>query len=260
MLNCAKKVEKEAGSGVDRAEENPEVKPPPPDSDYEPTSDGPGQGPGDEFQYGGTATFVPDNMLTFSEYTGRPMNAPKNIVININMVKYGESYGGHFTLAYDENGYDYEGYFTTGGTEKATKYNKWHDWTTDGTPDQFHAVFEDFMGGLVLVIDQFVDLGDGQGVEDEVGGSVWFKNFGQTPAPHPPTYCWFVSLGPYDCRPWPSGRSMNTNMSLNPTSKSGYRRLGRFTGLSLEAAFNGELSDEESNEESDEQSDEESNE
>ena len=75
--------------------------------------------------------------------------------------------------------------------------------------------------------------------EDKVSGSVWFKNFTLTYAPHPPTHCWFVSLGPYDCRAWRAEHGVNTTAAVLPDS--GYVKLGSFSELSLEEAFNGEL-------------------
>ena len=103
----------------------------------------------------------------------------------------------------------------------------------------WHGVFDDFyFGALVVVIDGVSDLGDGQGAQDLVSGTVWMKNFAATRAPHPPTYCWFVSFGPFDCRPWPVGEGMNTFASKDP--QGGYVKLGTFSGLSLRAAFNNE--------------------
>ena len=235
--NCAQKVDKSKKSAQ---EEEPPVVDPTPD-DNEPTEDGPGGGPGATFKYGGTTSFVPVNNIVFSDYEGEPVNNPRNIVVNVNLVRYGSKYyGGHVTIAYEDDigqGYEeWKAYFESGGSEQSTKYNQWIEEET-----KFHGVFEDFRGAIVLVIDQFVNLGDGEGIEDNAGGSIWFKNFGRTPAPHPPTYCWFVSLGPYDCRPWPSGHGMDTNMSVNPASGSGYTLLGHFSGLSLKKAFNNQL-------------------
>ncbi|MBK9039787.1 MAG: hypothetical protein IPL83_11600 [Bdellovibrionales bacterium] len=71
-----------------------------------------------------------------------------------------------------------------------------------------------------------------------MGGKVYFKNFGLTYAPHPPTRCWFVSLGPYDCRAWKTDRSVDTTRSIYPDSD--YVELGSFAGMVLDEAFNGE--------------------
>ncbi|MCB0392772.1 MAG: hypothetical protein KDD58_15890 [Bdellovibrionales bacterium] len=232
-----------------------------PNGPYVPPGNGPGNGPGTynglTFENGGTASFVIEGNsvsqknLLLSEYTGRSMNDPQNMGINVNFVKVGDSnWGGTITTVYVENGYTYYWYFSTGSSEQATKYNKWFE--KDGKM-VFHAVLEDFeAGAVVLVIDEVLDLGDGQ-IEDSVSGSLWFKNYGITYAPHPPTHCWFVSFKgldtgtPYDCRPWPSSDGYNnTYADVYPTRQSsdpykGYKKLGSFHSLSLEEAFNGEL-------------------
>lgn len=199
---------------------------------YVPPTTGPGQNPGSI--YGGSAALTIPSLAVFSEYTGRPMNNPQDIKINLNMIKSSSSstFGGTATITYTDNGIAYQGYFTAGSSSAATKYNVTFNYAGNNV---WHAVFEDFMGGLVVVIDQIVDLGDG-GPVDLASGSVWFKNFGLTYAPHPPTYCWFVSLGPYDCRPWPDGKGMNTYQS--PYPQAGYVQLGTFSGMSISKAFN----------------------
>ncbi len=226
-ISCAQE-KKSSGASA------PEVQVPPAGTPWVPEGTGPGQNPGT--QYGGTAALTIPNLAVFGQYTGRPMNNPTEIKINLNMVKTdGGTFGGTATITYKDNGYYYKGYFTTGSTAKATQYNKVFSY---GGKTVWHGIFEDFMGGLVVVIDEIVDLGDGGGSEDLVNGTVWFKNFGLTYAPHPPTYCWFVSLGPYDCRAWPSGTGMNTYAHKDP--QNGYIKLGSFTGLSIKAAFNNE--------------------
>lgn len=216
-----------------KAATSPQVVPPPPGTPYIPPGTGPGLAPGGV--YGGSAPLTVTSSGVMGKYTGRPMNNPQNIRINLNMVKTGNTFGGTATVTYTDNGYPYEGYFTAGSSSDVTKYNIVF---TTGGQNVWHAVFEDFMGGLVVVIDQIVDLGDGQGPQDSVGGSVWFKNFGLTYAPHPPTYCWFVSIGPYDCRPWPKDKGMDSASTKDPGA--GYEKLGTFSGLSVKAAFNGQ--------------------
>lgn len=217
------------------ASQTPMVTPPPAGTPYIPPGTGPGQNPGSANQYGGTAALTIVSTAVMGEYTGRPMNNPQNIKITLNMVKEGTTFGGTAKISYTDNNWPYEGFFTAGNSAEATKYNRAFSY---GGQTVWHGVFEDFMGGLVVVIDEIIDLGDGAGPQDTVGGTVWFKNFGLTYAPHPPTYCWFVSLGPYDCRPWPEGKGMNTYQSKDPGA--GYVKLGSFSGLSLKAAFNNE--------------------
>lgn len=202
---------------------------------YIPPTTGPGYNPGANLIYGGTAPLTVPSLSVMGQYTGRPMNQVLNPRINLNMVKTsGGTFGGTATVTYTENGYQYQGYFTAGDSDTATQYNRMF---TYGGSTVWHGIFEDYMGGLVVVIDGIVDLGDGQGPQDTVNGSVWFKNFRNTYAPHPPTYCWFVlDPWPYDCRPWPNNDGVNTFADKNP--QNGYVKLGTFTGLSIKAAFN----------------------
>ncbi|MBX7232474.1 MAG: hypothetical protein K1X29_10350 [Bdellovibrionales bacterium] len=192
-------------------------------------------------QYGASAN-LNINQSLFSQYTGRAMNNPQNIKLNLNLVKSsGGTFGGTATITYIDNNYGYEGYFSAGSSAEATKYNVAFSY---GNQKVWHGIFEDLRpassigGGIVVVIDQMVNLGDGAPIEN-VGGSVWFKNFTYTYAGHPPTYCWFVSLGPYDCRPWPSKDRVNTYADKNPGN--GYQQLGTFSNLNQKNAFNGEV-------------------
>ena len=247
LVNCAKEVKKKSKSpgteGVDGGN-NPTEEETPPVDEQPPT---PEEWPEDLFSNGATVTLTPTNHRVFSDYVGRPINDPQNVIVNVDMIRHDETnkYEGIITIAYINNGEKSPlSEFNTGGSEKAIKYNKWLD-NDNNEGTQFHAIFEDGKvngGAIVLVIDEVVDLGDGGGAEDIVGGSVWFKNFGQGVVPLGlRNYCWFISLGPYDCRPWPSGDGMSGNVSANPASGSGYTHLGTFTGLSLEEAFNDSL-------------------
>lgn len=220
-----------------RQSEVPPVEPPVvevPQGPYVPPGTGPGEGPGDDWEWGGSAELKIQSLGRMSEYTKRPMNNPKDIRINVNLTKSGNGYGGVVTISYVDNGRQEQGYFTSGSSEKEVQYNIWQH--KDGLY-AYHGFFEDFIGGLVLVIDQWVDLGDGKGPENRVGGKVYFKNFDMTYAPHPPTRCWFVSLGPYDCRAWKTDRGVDTTRAIYPDS--GYLELGSFTGMKLNEAFNG---------------------
>ena len=262
FMGCAKKKNKTAAPTAPPIEEIPPEAPVivVPEGPYVPPGTGPGSGPGTfnglNFDVGGTAAFeivgssAQQKNLLLSEYTGRSMNNPTNMSLNVNFVRIGASnWGGTVTTAYNENGFLYYWYFSSGSSEKATQYNKW--FVKDGKK-VFHAVLEDFeMGAVVLVIDGYLDLGDGQN-EDLASGSLWFKNYGITYAPHPPTHCWFVSFKgmdtdtPYDCRPWPTSDGFNnTYLSVYPTRQSsdpykGYKKLGTFQSLSLNKAFNGD--------------------
>jgi hypothetical protein len=199
----------------------------------------PYQAPGYGSNFGATTDLTIASTSVMSDYTQRPMYAPTNVKINLNLVKYGSTYGGNTTISYTDYGTPYTGSFTSGNSAPATQFNVWF---TSGGKKVWHGFFEDYYGGLIVVIDDgIVDLGDGNPPTlDKVSGSVWFKNFGYTYAPHPPTYCWFVSLGPYDCRSWKSGKTVNSTAAVNPTD--GYVKLGTFTNLDVKAAFNNQLS------------------
>lgn len=205
-----------------------------PGSAYIPSSVAPGYGSGGTYGHSVPLTIV--DIPTLSEYAIETRNSPQAITVNLNMVKTnGGTYGGTLAISYWDNGIYHEQFFTAGQTAAATKYNQ--TFSASGKT-VWHAIFEDFyIGGLVVVIDEVIDLGDGGGAQDLVSGSVWFKNFRREYAPRSPTYCWFVSVGPYDCRPWPSGNSVNTFASKDP--QNGYTKLGTFSGLSIKKAFNG---------------------
>ncbi len=238
MTNCAKKVEKK--SREKPSDPPPITEPLPGQEDYVP----PERDSQGAFRYGGTTTFVPVNDSVFSEYTGRPMDDFDNVLINVNLVKYQDNtYGGSVTIDYDEYGQptDTPGFFETGGSKKAVQYNQW----LNSKKTRFHAVLQDLEGGLVISIENIIheDFGDRGGKERSLGsGRIWFKNFvlKSGSAPHPPTYCWFVSLGPYDCRPWPSGKGMKSPGSVTP-SGGGYKLLGRFSNLDISETFNNQL-------------------
>ncbi|MCB0411829.1 MAG: hypothetical protein KDD22_04845, partial [Bdellovibrionales bacterium] len=55
----------------------------------------------------------------------------------------------------------------------------------------------------------------------------------------PQTYCWFISLGPYDCRAWTDGNGVDSDKAVLPDN--GYKKLGDFEGLNLKKAFNDQL-------------------
>lgn len=206
------------------------------DDPYTPPYVGPGLGAGTI--YGASADLAVTSIPVMSQYTQRPMYSPQGIKVNLNLVKYGKNFGGTVAITYTDYGTPYAGYFTSGNSSSAVQFNVWMN---SSGKKVWHGFFEDYFGGLIVVIDDgIVDLGDGGSATlDKVSGSVWFKNFPYTYAPHPPTYCWFVSLGPYDCRSWKSGQTVDTTMALNPTN--GYVKLGTFQNLDVKKAFNNQL-------------------
>lgn len=196
-----------------------------------------------DFTSGATAAFVVDggslaaqNQL-FSQYTMRASNNPQNMQINVNLSKTygGNGYGGSISLRYQDNGITYQGTFSASQvTPDSTKYNIWFNY---GGKTVFHGFFEDNFGAVIIVFDGVYNLGDGSPAFNTSGGSLYFKNFGQTYAPHPPSHCWLVSTGPYDCRAWKWGDGVATTYAIYPESYY-YTRLGTFQNMNLYQAFN----------------------
>lgn len=214
---------------------------PNPTGPYVPPTTGVGQDPGNSFTFGGTTDFTFENVSTYRQYTQRYINNLSeltNIKLNLNFDRFQTKYGGTATIRYTYQGLVYEGFFTGGQDAAGAKYNVWY---TDSGKKVFHAFFEDFMGAIILVIDQTASLDDGYQPGDKVGGTIYFKNFPQTGAPHPPTYCWYVSLGPYDCRAWKSGNAVDTYKSVHPGVNDGYTKLGSFSNMDIDKAFNGDV-------------------
>lgn len=241
-MGCAKQ-----GSPADSAASSaavpstaPYVNIPTDGSAYVPPGAGPGTGPGANLaQYGATANLTFTSLSTLQQYTGRQITSYNTAKVNVNLVQSGNTYGGTVSVGYNDCTYGncqaYQGTFTSGRSANLDPYNVF--FTFNGRT-VFHGFFEDYLGGLILVINTRTDSNFGDGVSNQkVGGSVWFRNFGATYAPHPPTYCWFVSLGPYDCRSWPNGNGVNTTQADIPNN--GYVQLGTFVDLNLTAAFNG---------------------
>lgn len=195
------------------------------------------------FTAGATSTLTIDgsgqaqqNQL-FGQYTGRSMNNPQNIQVNVNLSKTynGQGYGGTITVRYQDNGITYQGTFGASQADpQDTAYNIFFNY---GGKKVFHGFFEDSMGAIIIVFDQIYDLGDGSPTSGQSTGSIYFKNFNTTYAPHPPAHCWRVSIGPYDCRAWKWGDGVATTYAIYPESFY-YQRLGTFSTMNLYQAFN----------------------
>jgi hypothetical protein len=224
-----------------------------------PSPPGGGSGtPSDKWTYGSTTKIKVVDGATFNSFVGHSTIDVTDLRINLNMVKIGDSmYAGHIKFGMTENGKYSEAYFTSGTTQNDAKYNVWLTNTT------FHAFFQDeyncngsmpfcpyyrpsYGGGLIIVIDEFIDLGDGGG-STLASGSLWFQEFEFTGAPLSPTKCWNVTLGPYDCRTFLTGTSVNTTSSLYPNNggpggsepRPLYRKFATFGNLDVNRAFNG---------------------
>ena len=200
-------------------------------------------GGGGTGNYTNQATFTPVSFTEFNSYVAvHSLNNPSNykVTVNLTAVESGR-YAGDVKISYTDAGYNYEATFSAGSGKNA-KYSNLHDnntlesefnrWFTYGGKTVFSGYFQDKYGSIVLVVDNAVNQGDGQG-GGYVTGSIYYKNFAQSYAQQSSLRkCWFIYDGPYDCR---SG-AVSNKTSLYPTD-NGYRKLGTFTGLSQAAAF-----------------------
>lgn len=228
---------------------------------------GPGLSPGTNWEYGATTDLeVTNSSLAF--YTGWTPNTPSNVRVNINLQRFepanGSSkpgFGGTVSIGFEDSGFTYEDSFSSlvneshwygsGMVNSNRENHKYNVWFTKNGQGYWHGFFQDKYGSVIVVIDQNDDEGDGQG-PSTVSGSIWVMNFGTTFAPVSPTSCWFVSIGPFDCRTWKSGGGVDTEKDIYPYLENGnngstfepkpegYRKLGDFEGLNFQDAFNGE--------------------
>lgn len=186
--------------------------------------------------------FVPVSFSEFNSYVGlHPLNNPTNFKLTVELQDVGGGrFGGTVKISYTDAGYQYTGTFDSGlGTnvkKDGLKDNgvyeaEFNRWFSNGGKTVFSGFFQDAYGAIVLVVDNVVNQGDGQGA-GYMTGSVYYKNFAQSYAPQSPyRKCWFLRDGPYDCR---SSAVINKS-SVYP--EDGYRKLGTFSGLSRSEAF-----------------------
>lgn len=181
---------------------------------------------------------------TLSEFAKWPLNNPTNAKVKISLpYKNGNTYGGSLSVSFQDSGYYVSSPFTTGSTAEDTQFNYW---MTMSGKSVFRAFFEDqgrpfkkISGGLVLVIDETNDLGDGA-TDPLASGSVWFLNFEDSSASQTDKRCWFVVKGPYDCRAFLAGMGAHIYPEMRTLTtgyQPGYKKLGTFTNLNLLKAF-----------------------
>ncbi len=211
----------------------------------------------DDYNEGSVVNFKIYSIKRFNSYANESYNSPKNVQINVNLEKVsedGKTYKGSLRFGFEDHGLQRNGYlggieffeheFETGGIgmwngrseSTSARYNYWY---TDKKLEKkvFKAFFQDEEGPIILIIDKIKSVGDGQ--EPKVGsGSLWFKRFPAAQASQSPTVCWLISKGPFDCRPWKSGKKLDVERSITPDN--GYKKLGTFENLDLHKAFDGE--------------------
>ena len=202
------------------------------------------QGNNDPVTTGGsTVQFYIANFNDFNSYVAtRPLNNPTDVKITVQLQHVGDlRYGGRVAISYTDNNIRYQGWLESGvGLNSTYNINSRDDgkyeaqfnyWFPNQGKTVFSGFFQDTIGAVVLVIDNVQNQGDGQG-GGLVSGSLWYKNFAQVLAPQGPMRkCWFISLGPYDCR---SGTVISKS-GLYPSD--GYKLLGTFSGLNMQQAF-----------------------
>ncbi|MBC7742457.1 MAG: hypothetical protein H7061_09680 [Bdellovibrionaceae bacterium] len=213
---------------------------------------------------GATAVFIPNSLTVMNKYVAtHPLNAPTNFRVNVNLsqVESGR-YAGQVTISYIDNGMQFDGIFQSGtgrNLSAARMYDNdalesaYNYWFNLSNRLVFTGQFEDSYGAIVLSLEPEKAASTG-GDADPIAastykGTVYFKNFTaprntdgpwyQSYGGAPQSYerarhCWFVYLGPYDCR---SGE-IQQKTALAPGAGAGYTALGTFTGLSIKNGFN----------------------
>lgn len=194
-----------------------------------------------------TSNEVTLNVVSVQElnsYVGSyPVNNPSNVRLKVNLSEvHAGRFGGNIQITYTDNGVLHSGNFETCLSSNCvnSKYDSYgtsrdngkseagyNYWFAKAGKQVFSGFFQDNYGAIVLVIDQVVDQGDGQGGK-VVGGQIWYRNYAKSFAqPSTLRACWFVYAGPYDCR---SNMVINKS-ALYPTDA--YRKLGDFSGLTF---------------------------
>lgn len=189
---------------------------------------------------GGTAVFKPASYELFNQWVSAHPVEPQNALINVNLVRASgkATYYGEVKIRYQHSGNTYEATLRSGTSGyKGQDFYQYNYWFQNQGQTVFSGFFEDKVGAIVLVVNNFLDLGDGGGAS-QISGEVWFKNFTSSWA----TYdqggswsvvlpCWFRSIGPFDCR----SESVMKKNSLYPTDR--YQKLGTFSNMNKLKAF-----------------------
>lgn len=213
---------------------------------------------GIDWTVGGTGTISGLTYNSFYDYLGyqpgligNGTSLPTDMRINLNLRPYHSNskykgYGGVVTIGFtDGNGAVHEDRFSSlvnpiGVIHTNEENNKYNAFNASNT--QWQGFFQDPFGAVIIIIDQVIDQGDGAG--GLYSGEIWVKNMpGAISAYSPtgtyplaPTSCWFISLGPGDCRSWKTKTGIDIGRAQNEDPTDNYRKVARFSGLSS-AAF-----------------------
>ncbi len=239
LVGCAK--EKTATTS------SPEVTPP----TVNPVNPTVPTGTGTLSQYGTTVSLeltgasTAEQINTLNDFLGntRPVNDPSSLSLHVDFEEVdGGTYMGQVSVSFSDNGRHHVDTFRSGVRISQTRYNKWI-LNNNG----FHAILDDGnFGALVFVIDDVVNLGDGNGAENLVNGTIFYMNypivvgpFGERAELHPQRIggdgvCWDVRIGVYQCMPWNS--QAHADSTIYPPRL--FKVLGKFKGLDVSKAFN----------------------
>ncbi len=165
--------------------------------------------------------------------------------------------GGSVILTFEgSNGQKINRYFSTGGSTYATLGNNY--WSKKPSGEyMWQGIFQGEFGALIVIVDGVFTYGDGLGPDDTMSGSVWFRRWqviSDNLLTHecrmnsqglwdcknqsaPLTQCWYVSLGPYDCRFQISSDGKLVTRKPNPTNDTDWVKLGEFTDLNKSKTF-----------------------
>lgn len=201
------------------------------------------QVPLDQFEVGSTVDLHIKNVATMSDFVMRPLNNPTKIQLNVNLEDWGDgAFGGTIRVAYEDEKKYKINEFRAGKDEFDVQHNVWFE---DDGDEVFHAFFEDEYGAVILVVDGTTDLGDGI-QSGKLSGSIWYKNFQHSDAPNPSyeclpgfgcpdTRCWFIEIGPYECRSFLVNDEIRTTSMVYPNND--FKILASFSQLIREDAF-----------------------
>jgi hypothetical protein len=170
-------------------------------------------------------------------YNSQPVS-PTNPRINIDLSSNTEA----VIVSYVENGKLHEAAFGTKNPNPSSTVSNqiYNGWVTEDSTNVWKGFFQDEFGAIVLVLDKSLSQTDGTATSI-LGGSIWFQNFQQSPYQNPLQgplkMCWEITAGPYDCRTFMVGSTVNVTSSMYPNNYGpnkvvGYEKLGDFGGIS----------------------------